>query len=73
MSRSIEAAHLQAYNDALRLPPAELVDALRTTLGARLVAYITGADATATVRDWVAGVASPPATAMTRLRTAYRS
>lgn len=72
MSRSINAAHLQAYNDALRLPPAELVDALRTVLGARLVAYIAGVDGTAMIRDWAAGVTSPPAAAMTRLRTAYR-
>ena len=72
MSRSINAAHLQAYNDALRLSPAELVDALRTTLGARLVTYIAGTSATATVRDWVTGIASPPAAAMTKLRMAYR-
>lgn len=64
---------LAAYRDALTLPTAQLVGALRDLLGARLVAYLGGVKETRAVRQWAEGsrAIGKPAD-VERLRLAYR-
>ena len=56
------------------MSPAELVAALRSLLGAKLVAYIGGVKETRAVRQWAEGsrkIANP--SDVERLRVAYRA
>ncbi len=56
------------------MSPAELVTALRSLLGAKLVAYIGGVKETRAVRQWAEGsrnIANP--SDVERLRVAYRA
>jgi hypothetical protein len=65
---------LAAYNEAVGMSPAELVTALRSLLGAKLVAYIGGVKETRAVRQWAEGsrkIANP--SDVERLRVAYRA
>lgn len=62
---------LKAHHDAMRLPDAELVAALRDILGAKLVAYIGSVKETRAVSQWAHGERKPSADVMTRLRYAY--
>ncbi|SDL90534.1 hypothetical protein [Microbacterium azadirachtae] len=72
MSGSINAVRRQDHDDS-KPPATELVDRLRSLIGARLVAFVAGADATTTVSAWAAGAMAPPRDAVIRLRTAYRA
>jgi hypothetical protein len=65
---------LAAYNESVGMSTAELVAALRSLLGAKLVAYIGGVKETRAVRQWAEGsrkIANP--TDVERLRVAYRA
>ena len=65
---------LAGYNEAVGMSPAELVAALRSLLGAKLVAYIGGVKETRAVRQWAEGsrkIANP--SDVERLRVAYRA
>jgi hypothetical protein len=65
---------LAAYNESVAMSTAELVAALRSLLGAKLVAYIGGVKETRAVRQWAEGsrkIANP--TDVERLRVAYRA
>ncbi|MGD8195388.1 hypothetical protein ACEXQB_012935 [Herbiconiux sp. P18] len=62
---------LRAYENSLRLTPAEIVSALRETLGAALVAYLGGVRETRAVREWADGVRSPSSEVVQRLRASY--
>ncbi len=46
---------LTAYENPIRLEPAEIVRELRTHLGARLVAFVAGVSETRAVHEWAAG------------------
>lgn len=63
---------LHAYEESVRLEPAELVGRLREILGARLVAYLGSVQETRAVRQWAEGTRSPSAAVQNRLRVAYR-
>lgn len=54
------------------LPSVTLVAALREVLGARLVAYLAGADSTRVVSAWVDGASAVPPGAEGRLRLAHQ-
>lgn len=69
ITRDIE---LKTYNDSIRRPIPEIVDDLRTVLGAKLVAYFSGVSETRTVREWVETSRHPTANAEQRLRLAHR-
>ncbi|TFD51869.1 hypothetical protein E3T43_16480 [Cryobacterium sp. Hh7] len=71
MSTTTARPGLRAYEDSLRLPPAEIVAGLRETLGAKLVAYLGGVRETRAVREWAEGTRTPSAETMQRLRTAF--
>ena len=62
---------LQAHQDSVRLPAADIVRDLRDLLGARLVAYIGSVKETRAVRQWVEGDREPSAAVTNRLRIAY--
>src|SRR5437899_2894157 len=65
---------LAAYNEALGMSTAELVTALRSLLGAKLVAYLAGVKETRAVRQWADGtrkIGNP--SDVERLRVAYRA
>lgn len=64
---------LAAYNDAARMTQAELVSALRTLLGSKLVAYLGKVKETRAVRQWAEGTRTiNNETDVERLRIAYR-
>lgn len=71
MTTTIARSDLRAYQDSVRRPDAQVVDALRDLLGARLVAYLGGVQETRAVRQWAAGERTPSAAVMQRLRMAY--
>ncbi len=71
MATTVARGDLQAYQDSVRRPDAQVVDALRQLLGARLVAYLGGVQETRAVRQWAAGERAPSAAVMQRLRTAF--
>jgi hypothetical protein len=52
---------------------AVLVSRLRKLLGAKLVAYLGGAEGTRTVQGWAAGEGAPTEAAVARLRAADRA
>lgn len=54
-----------------RLPVRELVIDLRSTLGAKLVAYLGSVRNTSTVGQWANGEAAPPVYVEDRLRCAH--
>lgn len=54
------------------LEPSPLVAALREVLGARLVAYLAGADSTRVVSAWADGASAVPPGAEGRLRLAHQ-
>lgn len=62
---------LEAYQDSIKLPDADLVRDLRDILGAKLVAYIGSVKETRAVRQWADGERKPSAEVMIRLRHAY--
>ena len=66
-------ADLHAYQDSIRLSPAEVVGRLRDILGARLVAYMGSVKETRAVRQWAEGDRTPSAEVVLRLRTAYHA
>ena len=71
MSTRTARPGLRGYADSLRLPPAEIVQGLRDTLGAKLVAYIGGVRETRAVREWADGERTPSAEIVQRLRATY--
>ncbi|TFD50263.1 hypothetical protein E3T55_10180 [Cryobacterium frigoriphilum] len=71
MSTETERPGLRGYADSLRLSPAEIVQGLRETLGAKLVAYIGGVRETRAVREWADGERTPSTEVVQRLRTAF--
>ncbi|RRQ29195.1 hypothetical protein DK926_04750 [Rhodococcus sp. Eu-32] len=71
------AAHprpdLAAYNEAARMTQAELVSALRSLLGSKLVAYLGKVKETRAVRQWAEGSRTIHNEAdVERMRIAYR-
>ncbi len=56
---TIEMTQLSAYNESIRHDVPGLVDELRRTLGAKLVAYIAGVTETRAVREWAEGTRKP--------------
>jgi hypothetical protein len=73
MTLTLQQVELSAHDRSIRLEAAELVDGLRSILGAQLVAYLAGVNETRTVREWADGERQPRATTLKRLRTAYRA
>jgi hypothetical protein len=71
MSTKTSRPGLRAYEDSLRLAPAEVVAALRETLGAKLVAFLGGVRETCAVREWEQGTRTPTDEVIQRLRAAY--
>ncbi|TIH33808.1 hypothetical protein [Subtercola vilae] len=71
MTTTTSRPGLRAYEDSLRLAPAEVVAALRETLGAKLVAYLGGVRETRAVREWADGTRIPADEVIQRLRAAY--
>lgn len=69
---TVAARALTAYNASIREDLPAVVDELRRVLGAKLVAYITGATSTRQVREWAEGTHRPVSDTQQRLRTAYR-
>lgn len=63
---------LKAYNDSIERTVPQIVEELRHTLGAKLVAYIAGVTETRTVRDWVETDRRPSSSAVQRLRLTHR-
>jgi hypothetical protein len=64
---------LTAYENSIRLEPAELVTHLSAHLGARLVAFVAGSTETRAVHEWAAGkrrIRQPEV--LERLRLAYQ-
>jgi len=62
---------LGAYNDSIRLETAQLVEALRSILGAQLVAYLASVGETRAVRQWAEGTRQPRPDVFKRLQTSY--
>lgn len=69
---TVPARALTAYNASIREDLPAIVDELRRTLGAKLVAYIAGVTSTRQVREWAEGTHIPVPDTRKRLRTAYR-
>lgn len=63
---------LGAYQESVTLEFPQLVEQLRTLLGAQLVAYLGGVKETRAVRQWAAGEREPSAAVVQRLRLAYQ-
>ena len=63
---------LQAFEDSVKLPIAQLVERLRDLLGATLVAYLGEVKETRAVAQWAAGSREPATAIQVRLRLAYR-
>ena len=61
-----------AYERSVRVAVPELVDQLRTLLGAKLVAYLGSVSETRAVRQWAEGEREPSETVVLRLRLALR-
>lgn len=69
----IRQVDLRMYQDATRLPFADVVTRLRDLLGAKLVAYLGSVQETRAVRQWADGTGRAPAEPVqARLRLAYR-
>jgi len=64
---------LRAFQDSIRLSPAEVTARLREILGAKLVAYLGSVKETRAVRQWADGEREPSAEVVTRLRIAYHA
>jgi hypothetical protein len=73
MTTTTARGDLQAYNESIRLPSADVVQRLRDILGAKLVAYLGSVQETRAVRQWADGDREPSAEVVTRLRTAYHA
>jgi len=72
VAQAAETLLTQAHREAMRVSTAEGATTLRDVLTPRLVAFITGADATRTVARWARGeTANLRSDHATRLRTAY--
>lgn len=71
MTTTTSRPGLRAYENSLRLVPAEVVAGLRDALGAKLVAYLGGVQETRAVREWADGSRSPSDEVVQRLRAAY--
>ncbi|MGO4533368.1 hypothetical protein [Leifsonia sp. 2MCAF36] len=72
MSTTVATAGLKAYNDSIKHTVPQIVDELRHSLGAKLVAYIAGVTETRTVREWVETARRPSPSAVERLRLTHR-
>ena len=72
MSQTIARSELAAFNDSIRLTIPRIVDDLRNSLGAKLVAYLAGVSETRTVREWAEATRQPAKTAEERLRLTHR-
>ena len=72
MNAPLATTELKAYNDSIKHAIPQIVDELRTALGAKLVAYIAGVTETRTVREWVETSRRPSPTAADRLRLTHR-
>lgn len=66
------APGLGAYRESVTLPFPHLVVALRSKLGAQLVAYLGGVTDTKAVRQWAAGERRPTQVVEHRLRLVYQ-
>jgi hypothetical protein len=74
MALTTRQPDLAAYNEAVGMTTAELVTALRSLLGAKLVAYLGGVKETRAVRQWADGTRKiGKASDVERLRVAYRA
>jgi hypothetical protein len=73
MTLTVQQVELGAHDESIRLEAAELVDSLRSILGAQLVAYIAAVNETRAVREWAEGVRRPRPAILHRLRTTYRA
>jgi hypothetical protein len=62
---------LQAYEDAMRASPAEVVSRLRDIIGVRVVAFIGNVKSTRPVAEWATGHRSPGELDLDRLRLAF--
>jgi len=71
MSTETARPGLRGFEDSVRLPPSEIVQRLRDTLGAKLVAYIGGVRETRAVREWADDARTPSAEVVQRLRTTF--
>ncbi|TDW26920.1 hypothetical protein [Cryobacterium psychrophilum] len=71
MSPTTAKPGLRGYADSLRLTPAEIVEGLRDTLGAKLVAYLGDVRETRAVREWADNVRTPSDETLQRLRAAF--
>jgi hypothetical protein len=63
---------LAAHERAVRAPFPELVEQLRSLLGARLVAYLGAVKETRAVHEWASGERTPNDGTQQRLRTALQ-
>lgn len=72
MSTTLATIELKAYNDSIKHTVPQVVDDLRRTLGAKLVAYIAGVSETRTVHEWVETARRPHNDAVDRLRLTHR-
>ena len=63
---------LAAHERAVRTPFPELVEQLRSLLGARLTAYLGAVKETRAVHEWVSGERTPSELTQHRLRTALQ-
>ncbi|MGH3638854.1 MAG: hypothetical protein ACRDUX_07475 [Mycobacterium sp.] len=74
MTVKIGQPDLAAYNEAVGMTTAELVTALQSLLGAKMVAYLGGVKETRAVRQWADGTRKiGNAGDVERLRVAYRA
>jgi hypothetical protein len=72
MTTAVARADHRAYERSVRLSVPELVDELRSLLGARLVAYVGSVSETRAVRQWAEGEREPAEAVVQRLRLAFR-
>ncbi|WP_341258420.1 hypothetical protein [Gordonia malaquae] len=68
---SVDAVYDQVTTRLATLDGCELVERMRTLLGARLVAYLAGASSTSTVAGYIDGAVPISGYARDRLRAAY--
>ncbi|WP_153506610.1 hypothetical protein [Cumulibacter manganitolerans] len=73
MSTATARGDLQAHQEPVSLPVAEIASRLRDMLGATLVAYLGEVKETRAVAQWAAGNRVPSNAIATRLRTAYQA
>lgn len=72
MNTTLTERRIEAFNDSVKQPVAEVVATLRELLGAKLLAYVAGVSATRVVRDWADEVRRPNTATEIKLRFIYR-